>query len=89
MFAGKPANRRTIISSVWCTPFEPMTTDGCLFKNEKRGVLLLLYVDDFILAARINNDIDCVADEISKLYELKRMGQTKTFLGYNMIPDLS
>jgi hypothetical protein len=59
-------------------------TDPGLFKHKKKDMILVLYVDDFMLAGRNNNDIQMVIDELSKEIELKDMGQPKRFLSYTI-----
>ncbi len=78
---------QTLVLELKKLGFEPLTADGCVFKNEKLGALLLLYVDDMDIAASTVEDIDSVVDKLASIFELKRLGETKTFLGYQMVRD--
>ena len=66
---------------------EPLTTDGCIFKNEARGALLLLYVDDLRVAAATTADIDYTVDSLASIFELKKLGEAGTFLRYSIVRD--
>ena len=66
--------------------FEPLSTEGCLFKT-LGGALLLLYVDDIRIAANTTSDIDITVNKLASIFELKKMGEAPTFLGYSIIRD--
>ena len=67
--------------------FEPLSLDTCIFKNEKTGVLLLLYVDDVLMAARTLTDIHLVRDQLKRRFEIKEMGKIKRYLGFDVVRD--
>lgn len=67
--------------------FEPLTTDGCIFKKEARGALLLLYVDDLRVAAATTADIDHTVNSLAGIFELKKLGEAGSFLGYSIVRD--
>jgi hypothetical protein len=67
--------------------WEPFDSDICLFKHEKLGALLILYVDDLLIAAPTVNDIYEIRDAIEKFFKLKNMGPAKRFLGYEILRD--
>ena len=65
--------------------FEPFSQDTCLFKNEKTGVLLLLYVDDVLMGAATITEIHHTRDQLSDKFELKEIGKVKRYLGFDVI----
>jgi len=77
----------TIMPVLKSMGFEPFNQDTCIFKNEKTGVLLLLYVDDVLIAARQLTDIHLVRDQLMKHFELKEMGEIKRYLGFDVVRD--
>jgi Reverse transcriptase (RNA-dependent DNA polymerase) len=50
--------------------FEHLEVDLCVFKHEKLGSLLILYVDDMRIAAPTNADIDNVQRLLSRYFKL-------------------
>ncbi|CAJ2503425.1 Uu.00g108190.m01.CDS01 [Anthostomella pinea] len=60
--------------------FVPMSTEMCLFKHEKLGVLVLIYVDDILIAGPTLKDCETVRDLLAVHFELKEMGLISKFL---------
>jgi hypothetical protein len=67
--------------------WEPFDSNICLFKHEKLGTLLILYIDNLLIAALTINDIYKIWDAIRKFFNLKNMGLAKQFLGYEILWD--
>ena len=65
--------------------FEPFSSNICLLKHEKKGILFLLYVDDLLISASTITDIYTIRDNLRKQYELKDFGEAKRYLGFNLI----
>ncbi|EAQ82905.1 hypothetical protein CHGG_11081 [Chaetomium globosum CBS 148.51] len=78
---------QTLVPELKKLDFEPLTTDGCMFKHTGNGALLLIYVDDFLLAAPTVESINKVADVLGSIFELKCLGEARTFLGYTVFRD--
>ncbi|KAF3769405.1 hypothetical protein M406DRAFT_224914, partial [Cryphonectria parasitica EP155] len=55
-----------------------------IFRNEKTGVLLILYIDNMLIASLILSDINEVAAAISKRFNLKHLGNPEKFLSFNI-----
>lgn len=68
--------------------FEPLSQDTCLFKNEKTGVLLLLYVDDVLMGAATLADIHVARDQLNNKFDLKEIGEVKRYLGFDIVRNL-
>src|SRR5580700_2974952 len=67
--------------------FEPMTSDMCLFKNDKLNALLILYVDDVLIAAPSIEGIHEIREILASYYELKEFGEVQEFLGIAIVRD--
>jgi hypothetical protein len=66
--------------------WEPFDSDICLFKHEL-GALIILYVDDLLIAAQTLDEIYKIKEAIEKEFKLKDMGPVKRFLGFDVIRD--
>lgn len=65
--------------------------EPCLFTWRKNGklVLLLLYVDDLLLAGNDKKKIERVKSHLSRVFEMKDLGEPKIFLGIEIVRDRS
>lgn len=69
--------------------FEPLDADLCLFKDEKRRCILILYVDDMLVAAPTKETVFHVKEQLQSVFEVKDLGEVKDFLGFTVIRDRS
>lgn len=67
--------------------FIPFEADLCLFINNKTGVVIVLYVDDFLIAADTDREIDNLATSFEAKFNIKKLGVPTKFLGFNIIRD--
>ncbi len=67
--------------------FEPFGSDLCCFRNKDTGVMLLIYVDDLLIAAATKAAIAVVKQHLAGIYELKDLGEVRAFLGLNITRD--
>ena len=67
--------------------FESLDSDVRLFRHKRYDILLLLYVDDLLIAAPSIRVINNVRNEIAKQFELKELGPMKRFLGFDVVRD--
>ncbi|KAK4031688.1 histidine phosphatase superfamily [Parachaetomium inaequale] len=67
--------------------FESLEFDACLFRNNELGILVVLYVDDLLIAAPDTKLIDRTRDGLKRSYDLKELGEDKRFLGFDVIRD--
>lgn len=80
-----PANFHKKIKSVFAElDFTPSTEDPCVLVNAKSCTIIVLWVDDMILAGK-----DVSADEmrLSKALELKVTGDAEHFVGLSIVRD--
>ena len=63
--------------------FTRSTTDPCIYrKNDVNGVMIIaLYVDDLLLAAKGMNQISWIKKMFSERFEMKDLGEAKVCLG--------
>ncbi|KJZ70290.1 hypothetical protein HIM_10334 [Hirsutella minnesotensis 3608] len=78
---------KTITPILQSLGFEPLDADLCLFKDEKRGCILILYVDDMLVAAPTKETVFYVREQLQTFFELKDLGEVKDFLGFTVIRD--
>lgn len=67
--------------------FESLRSDLCLFRHKKTGALVVLYVDDLLVAARTMGIINAICDQLRGVYDLKEIGEVQRFLGFDVIRD--
>jgi hypothetical protein len=69
--------------------FEALDSDVCLFKHREVDILVVLYVDDLLVAVPIVMLINRICDGLKAKFELKEMGEVKRFLGFDILCDRS
>ena len=62
-----------------------LTADPCLFVRGEQQ--LLLYVDDMLTSAPTIDDTEKIWNEIEKYYTLKRLGEARKFVGFEILHD--
>jgi hypothetical protein len=67
--------------------FEPFDSDLCLFYNKKLDTYVVLYVDDLLVSAATAELIYETRDQLKEFFQLKDLGEAKTFLGYEIHHD--
>jgi Reverse transcriptase (RNA-dependent DNA polymerase) len=70
--------------------YQRTKADPCVcFKRLANGkfLFLLLYVDDILIAGHDTQMIDMLKKEMSKLFDMKDMGQARQILGMQIIHD--
>jgi hypothetical protein len=69
--------------------FEALDSDVCLFKHREVDILVVLYVDDLLVAVPTVTLINRTCDGLKAKFELKEMGEVKRFLGFDILRDRS
>jgi len=67
--------------------FEPFTSDDCVYRNARTGIVIITYVDDFLLIGRKNKDLDALKTDLSGRFEMQDMGPVQYFLGVRIVRD--
>ena len=66
--------------------FEPLIEDSCVYKHHT-GALLIMYVDDTIIAAPTDNEITDIINLINKKFKTKDLSEPSMFLGCKISRD--
>lgn len=66
---------------------EPTKSDSCinLKKNERTTVVIVIYVDDILIMCADNAEILCVGKSLSKIFEMKDVGELQRCLGMEFV----
>ena len=67
--------------------FESLESNVCLFKHKELGILVVLYVNDLLIAAPHVDLVDRIRDGLRYSFDLKELGEVKCFLGFDVIRD--
>lgn len=67
--------------------FKPLDSDICLFKHYPLDILVVLYVDDLLIAATTTALIDGIRDGLKREFDIKELGKVKRFPGFDILGD--
>jgi hypothetical protein len=67
--------------------FTALGVDTCLFIHEEKGILVILYVDDMLVAAANRTDIESIMKAMGEVFDLKELGEVQRFLGFDVVRD--
>lgn len=67
--------------------FTPLQSDQCVFVHNTEPVLVMMYVDDFIVAAKDLSLVNSVLNDLGTAFTLKRLGPVHHFLGCRIVRD--
>jgi hypothetical protein len=67
--------------------FEALPSDLCLFRHKGLNILIVLYVDDLLIAAANVESINSIRDRLRAIYDLNEIGEVRRFLGFDVIRD--
>jgi hypothetical protein len=65
------------------------TKEPCLFFSKDGNIMLVFYVDDFLISASATSCIDMVFNYMSQSFEVKRLGLPTEFLGMQIKYDIT
>lgn len=68
--------------------FNPFLSDACMFRNDT-GIIIVVYVDDILIMARLVASIFDVAKLIDRTFKLRLLGELHYYLGIRIIRDRS
>ena len=75
----------TLLPVLKALGFTPIGADLCLLVNNTLGAIMVLYVDDFLLAAANLKIITHIKGTLEKKFKLKHLGPVRTFLGFDIV----
>ena len=65
--------------------YQRLSGDNSVFLNEKKGVIIALYVDDLLIFSREMKAIADVKTELQKAYNMKDLGEADVCLGIKIL----
>lgn len=68
--------------------FKKLDSDTCLYVSERRGLYIILYVDNVLIFGKDIKEITWVKDNLSKRFKMKDLGEVRNFLGLDIRRDL-
>ncbi|KAJ6131883.1 hypothetical protein N7471_007098 [Penicillium samsonianum] len=62
--------------------FHPLEDDPCVYVKGKGSqmTIMMIHVDDFIIAAPTNPEIEKVVEQLRQFYDMKDLGEPKQYL---------
>ncbi|KAL2015882.1 hypothetical protein VTK56DRAFT_4657 [Thermocarpiscus australiensis] len=67
---------------------EPLASDICLFRHWRhRYIFVILFVDDFLVAAPTIDQIHQIREGLRRYFDLKELGEVERFLGFDVVRD--
>ncbi|KAI0991951.1 hypothetical protein K3495_g16235, partial [Podosphaera aphanis] len=66
---------------------EPLKSDNCIYRQKIYGIIVVTYVDDFLIIGRDRSKIDKLKEELRKKFDLEDLGAANYFLGVRIIRD--
>src|SRR5712664_2548701 len=67
--------------------FKPLQEDPCVYQRQSDGCMLLIYVDDGLIAAKSQHLIDQIIEDLRSTFGVKDLGEPKKFLGCTITRD--
>src|SRR5262249_14573242 len=67
--------------------FEPLNADLCVFKHRTKMILLIVYVDDMLIAEPTKAEIANIREALNEFFDLKELGDVTQFLGTTITRD--
>ena len=67
--------------------FHPLNSDQCVFFNDAKDCLIIVYVDDFIVAAATTLKVEQTLRTLGEQFEIKELGDLHFFLGCRITRD--
>ncbi|THC87825.1 hypothetical protein EYZ11_012731 [Aspergillus tanneri] len=69
--------------------FEPIPSDPCVFRNHITGVLIGIYVDDLLIAAKNMQEIHKFKAKFAEYFNIKDLGGISKILGIRITRERS
>ncbi|KAI1006112.1 Retrovirus-related Pol polyprotein from transposon TNT 1-94 [Podosphaera aphanis] len=65
----------------------PLKSDNCIYRQKSTGILVVTYVDDFLIIGKDRSKIDELKDKLSKKFDPDNLGIANYFLGVRIVRD--
>ena len=67
--------------------FEPLKADQCIYRNEETGVIVVTYVDDFLIIGKKGPKIDNLKEDLQATFKMEDLGPASYFVGVRIVRD--
>ena len=67
--------------------FQPLGSDNCIYNQKSSGIILVTYVDDFLIIGKSRNKNDGLKVKLRSKFDLEDLGTANYFLGVRIIRD--
>ena len=64
--------------------FEPLASDNCIYIHKESEILIVTYVDDFVILGRSINHINLLKKALATKFQLQDLGPASYFLGFRI-----
>ena len=61
--------------------YVPLFADQCVYRNTSTGLIIITYVDDFLLVGPLGQELQRLKGQLSNAFDMKDLGQCQYFLG--------
>ena len=61
--------------------YNPLFADQCVYRNTNTGLIIITYVDDFLLVGSPGQELQRLKGQLSNAFDMKDLGQCQYFLG--------
>jgi hypothetical protein len=61
--------------------YVPLFADECVYRNASTGLIIITYVDDFLLVGPPGQELQRLKGQLSNAFDMKDLGQCQYFLG--------
>lgn len=67
--------------------YHSFLSDACIFRNKETGVIIVIYVDDVLVIARLVKSVHEAAELIGATFQMRALGEVHYYLGMRIIRD--
>lgn len=67
--------------------FQPLGSYNCIYFQKSSGIILVTYVDDFLIVGRNRRKIDVLKEKLRSKFDLEDLGTANYFLGVRIFRD--
>ena len=79
--------QQTLRKALESLGFEPLIMDMCVYINRQARILVVTYVDDFLVLAKKGHELDAFTYELRSKWTVEELGDAEYFLGVRIVRD--
>ena len=69
--------------------FTPLKSDQCIYRNDETGIIIVTYVDDFLIIGPNSSQIDMLKKDLQEQFKMEDMGPASYFVGVRIVRERS